>query len=64
VSGGGAPPDAGGRFDVLIVGAGHAGVHAAATLAPSFEGSIGLLSAESCEPYEKPPLTKGFLAGR
>jgi 3-phenylpropionate/trans-cinnamate dioxygenase ferredoxin reductase subunit len=63
VSGGGAPPGAGGRFDVLIVGAGHAGVHAAVTLAPSFEGSIGLLSAESCEPYEKPPLTKGFLAG-
>jgi 3-phenylpropionate/trans-cinnamate dioxygenase ferredoxin reductase subunit len=54
---------AGNRFDVLIVGAGHAGVQVAATLAASFEGSIGLLSAERCEPYERPPLTKGFLAG-
>ena len=63
MSGAQAIPGAGRRFDVLIVGAGHAGVHVAATLAASFEGSIGLLSAESCEPYEKPPLTKGFLAG-
>jgi len=55
--------DVGSRFDVLVVGAGHAGVQVAATLASSFEGSIGLLSAESCEPYERPPLTKGFLAG-
>ena len=56
-------PDSGTRFDVLIVGAGHAGVHVAATLAGSFEGSIGLLSAERREPYERPPLTKAFLVG-
>ncbi|MEU1984504.1 FAD-dependent oxidoreductase [Nocardia sp. NPDC019395] len=52
-----------GAFDVLIVGAGHAGVQVAASLAHSFEGSIGVLSGELCEPYEKPPLTKGFLNG-
>lgn len=50
-------------FDVLIVGAGHAGVQVAAALAPTFPGSIGLMSAETSEPYEKPPLTKGFLVG-
>lgn len=61
----GAEPDSdsGTWFDVLIIGAGHAGVHVATTLAGSFEGSIGLLSAERCEPYERPPLTKAFLAG-
>jgi 3-phenylpropionate/trans-cinnamate dioxygenase ferredoxin reductase subunit len=58
-----ATPEDGSRFDVLVVGAGHAGVQVAASLASSFDGSIGLLSAESCEPYERPPLTKGFLAG-
>ena len=31
-------PEIGSRFDVLIVGAGHAGVHVAATLAPSYRG--------------------------
>jgi len=63
VSGAESDPDSGTRFDVLIVGAGHAGVHVAATLAGSFEGSIGLLSAERREPYERPPLTKAFLVG-
>lgn len=58
-----AEPEVGTRFDVLVVGAGHAGVHVAAALASSFGGSIGLLSAEPCEPYERPPLTKVFLAG-
>jgi 3-phenylpropionate/trans-cinnamate dioxygenase ferredoxin reductase subunit len=51
------------KFDVLVVGAGHAGTQVAATLAASFEGSVGVLSNERCEPYERPPLTKGFLAG-
>jgi 3-phenylpropionate/trans-cinnamate dioxygenase ferredoxin reductase subunit len=51
------------HYDVVVVGAGHAGVQVAATLAGSFEGSIALLSAEQNEPYEKPPLTKGFLTG-
>ena len=63
MSGAESDPDSGTRFDVLIVGAGHAGVHVAATLAGSFEGSIGLLSAERREPYERPPLTKAFLVG-
>ena len=63
MSGAESDPGSGTRFDVLIVGAGHAGVHVAATLAGSFEGSIGLLSAERREPYERPPLTKAFLVG-
>jgi 3-phenylpropionate/trans-cinnamate dioxygenase ferredoxin reductase subunit len=45
------------------VGAGHAGVQIAATLATNYEGTVGLVSAELYEPYEKPPLTKGFLNG-
>src|SRR6478735_2499882 len=53
----------GGNFDVLIVGGGHAGVQVASVLAASFKGSIALLSAERSEPYERPPLTKGFLTG-
>ncbi|KJL42345.1 NAD(P)/FAD-dependent oxidoreductase [Microbacterium trichothecenolyticum] len=52
------------EFDVLIIGAGHAGVQVAATLvARSFTGTIALLSAESSAPYERPPLTKGYLKG-
>jgi len=52
------------KFDVLIVGAGHAGAHTAASLRVNgFAGSIGLLSNESVLPYERPPLSKDYLAG-
>jgi 3-phenylpropionate/trans-cinnamate dioxygenase ferredoxin reductase component len=52
------------RFDVLIVGAGHAGAHTAAGLRNGgFTGSIGLLSDEAELPYERPPLSKDYLAG-
>jgi len=51
------------RFDVLIVGGGHAAVQVAAGLAGKFEGSIGVFSAELDQPYQRPPLTKGFLSG-
>lgn len=52
------------RYDVLIVGAGHAGAHAAATLRQrKFEGSICLLGDEVDPPYERPPLSKEYLAG-
>ena len=52
------------RYDVLIVGAGHAGAQAAIALRQSkFEGSIALLGDEPELPYERPPLSKEYLAG-
>src|ERR1700755_2149511 len=49
---------------VVIVGAGHAGVQAAASLREEgFEGDIVLLSAERDLPYQRPPLSKAFLKG-
>lgn len=51
-------------FNVLIIGAGHAGVQTAIELlARSFPGTIALLSDETTLPYERPPLTKAFLKG-
>ena len=50
-------------FDVLIVGGGHAGVQTAVLLnAAGYAGSIGLVGDESVAPYERPPLTKGYLS--
>ena len=47
---------------VVIVGAGHAGVQAAASLREEgFGGEIILLSAEKDPPYQRPPLSKAFL---
>ena len=52
------------HYDVLIVGAGHAGAHAAIMLRQlGFEGSIALLGEEPDLPYERPPLSKDYLAG-
>jgi 3-phenylpropionate/trans-cinnamate dioxygenase ferredoxin reductase subunit len=52
------------HFDALIIGAGHAGAHAAASLRQlAFAGSIALLSEEPDLPYERPPLSKDYLAG-
>jgi 3-phenylpropionate/trans-cinnamate dioxygenase ferredoxin reductase component len=51
-------------FDILIVGAGHAGAQAAILLRQlAFEGSVGLIGAEPELPYERPPLSKEYLAG-
>lgn len=51
-------------FDVLIVGAGHGGAQAAAVLRQQdFTGTIGLVGAEPEPPYERPPLSKDYLAG-
>jgi len=51
-------------YDILIVGAGHAGAQAAIALRQKkFEGSIGLLGNEKYPPYERPPLSKEYLAG-
>lgn len=51
-------------YDVLIVGAGHAGAQAAIALRQNkFAGAIGLLGDEPELPYERPPLSKEYLAG-
>ncbi|WP_420330072.1 NAD(P)/FAD-dependent oxidoreductase [Ornithinimicrobium murale] len=49
---------------MLIVGASVAGVSVAEELREQgFNGEIVLLSDEDCEPYDRPPLSKQFLAG-
>lgn len=50
---------------IVIIGAGHAGVQAAVSLREEgFEGEITLISEESDLPYQKPPLSKGYLQGK
>ncbi len=52
------------KFDVLIVGAGHGGAQAAIALRQKgFAGSIGIVGEEPELPYERPPLSKDYLAG-
>lgn len=54
----------GNAYDVLIVGAGHAGAHMALALRQlGFDGSIALVGEEPELPYERPPLSKDFLSG-
>ena len=49
---------------VVIVGAGHAGASAAAALRQGgWEGRISLLGDEPDLPYQRPPLSKGWLQG-
>lgn len=51
-------------YDVLIVGAGHAGAQAAISLRQlGFEGSVGMIGDERDPPYERPPLSKEYFAG-
>lgn len=50
---------------IVIIGAGHAGVQAAVSLREEgFEGEITLISEENDLPYQKPPLSKGYLQGK
>lgn len=52
------------KFDVVIVGAGHGGASAAIALRQSgFAGSIVLVGREAEIPYERPPLSKEYMAG-
>jgi len=52
------------QADVVIVGAGHAGVQLVSALAKHrYAGSILLISDETVLPYERPPLSKGYLKG-
>ncbi|MDA8345916.1 MAG: FAD-dependent oxidoreductase [Thermaerobacter sp.] len=49
---------------VVIVGASVAGVHAAKALrSGGYDGDLHLVSKESDLPYDRPPLSKGFLLG-
>jgi len=51
-------------YDVLIVGAGHGGAQAAIALRQlGFEGTVAIAGAEPDPPYERPPLSKDYLAG-
>lgn len=48
----------------VIIGGGLAGAKAAETLRDEgFDGSVTLLSEEAERPYERPPLSKGYLLG-
>lgn len=52
------------QTDVLIVGSGHAGAQAAIMLRQiKYEGSIGIIGAETHLPYERPPLSKDYFSG-
>lgn len=52
------------HYDILIVGAGHGGAQAAIALRQAgFAGSIALIGDEPELPYERPPLSKDYLAG-
>ncbi len=51
------------RYDVLIVGGGHGGAQAAIALRQrKFAGSIAIIGEEADFPYERPPLSKEYLA--
>ncbi len=50
--------------DVVIVGTGHAGAQAALALRQlGFEGTVLMVGRDSVPPYERPPLSKEYLAG-
>ena len=50
--------------DVVIIGAGHAGGMTAISLRQkNYDGLITLIGKEAYLPYQRPPLSKGFLAG-
>ena len=54
-----------GPESVVIVGGGLAGAKTAEALREQgYDGSITLLAAEEELPYERPPLSKGYLAGK
>ena len=51
-------------YDVLIIGSGHGGAQAAIALRQhGHDGRIAIVGAERDSPYERPPLSKEYLAG-
>lgn len=52
------------RYDAIIVGAGHGGAQAAIALRQhGFSGSVLMIGRDVEPPYERPPLSKDYLAG-
>lgn len=52
------------RYDVVIVGGGHGGAQAALALRQrKFAGTVAIVGEEADPPYERPPLSKDYLAG-
>jgi 3-phenylpropionate/trans-cinnamate dioxygenase ferredoxin reductase subunit len=52
------------HYEVLIVGGGHGGASAAIALRQGgFSGSVAIVSEDPEPPYERPPLSKDYLAG-
>ncbi len=52
------------RYDVVIVGGGHGGASAAIALRQAgFAGSVAIIGRENEPPYERPPLSKEYMAG-
>ncbi len=51
-------------YDIVIIGTGHAGAQAAIALRQEgFDGTIAMVGEERHPPYERPPLSKEYLAG-
>ncbi|GMM91942.1 NAD(P)/FAD-dependent oxidoreductase [Qipengyuania sp. MTN3-11] len=51
-------------YDIVIVGSGHGGAQAAIALRQQgHEGTIAMVSRSHVPPYERPPLSKEYLAG-
>ena len=51
------------NYDVVIVGGGHGGAQAAVALrGEGFEGTIAIVGRETELPYQRPPLSKEYLA--
>jgi 3-phenylpropionate/trans-cinnamate dioxygenase ferredoxin reductase subunit len=49
---------------VVIVGGGQAGLESAAALRPQgYDGPVTLIGDEPHAPYQRPPLSKGYLLG-
>src|SRR5579872_2683151 len=49
---------------IVIIGAGQAAAQAIATLASEgFDGSLTLIGDEAYPPYQRPPLSKAYMAG-
>lgn len=51
-------------FDIIVIGGGQAGLAVIDRLRKrGYQGSIALIGEETHDPYQRPPLTKGFLQG-